>query len=675
MKCSTQQVATGFGHYVRELQALGLKRSEATRLSHLITRWTKSRGPNGCLDYLDALGETLKSYLYNLPKPQTKVWIKTDHEGFPSVLTFIKGKHSRRTIKKIGASKRLIRLVGMTKSQVKKFTDAVLGPVVQQSVIDGMLTEFILPGARHFRRTSKEKYISIGSHLGLYPIKAIGKSKRKKSHSLLAARQFFGDLLHLEPLWENRYVKEFFDRTIKTYTTQTWVPTSIADFVDMTRSACSAVDGVVGDDKVGVLGTTQEPGGKLRCFASPRTIYQVMFVPLFDYLMDLLAQLPEDCTKDQDKGANFAFERIQKGLMTHSIDLSNATDRFPYALQRRVLQFFNIPEGLLEVLDFAVKGTWKCPKELGSEISWSQGQPLGLLPSFSMFALTHHFLIRGIYLKLGLSEFDYRLLGDDVLIGNTRVAEIYKNLMEQMSVSISQQKSYSSCNYAEFAGYQISEELFRPGKFREPTPQNIVAKLKDAKNPYAYLPKRLISAEMIQEAFPYGLQVPSDEVLKKYPLETLKALYNALKVGPKEYLLSREIASMMSHFHLWKAQDWSTQYTNLTSRYRLYPQIDVMLEPLYSGPENLARATINGVIQALLFCEDNIVEDIIARIRQDDPEFRYNGRFQACRYIAQTYPEFTFGSQEYDRRLNLLARFHEMEFSITQLSRLLAKVG
>ena len=58
----------------------------------------------------------------------------------------------------------------------------------------------------------------------------------------------------------------------------------------------------VSNGLVGNLGITQERGGKLRVFAFPNLLFQVMLNPMKASLLRILKRIPEDCTHDQQKG-------------------------------------------------------------------------------------------------------------------------------------------------------------------------------------------------------------------------------------------------------------------------------------------------------------------------------------------------------------------------------------
>lgn len=69
---------------------------------------------------------------------------------------------------------------------------------------------------------------------------------------------------------------------------------------------------------------------------------------------------------------------------------------------------------------------------------------MGILSSWSVFALTHHAIIEYAAKVEGFYSFrDYVVLGDDVAIFDTKVAIRYQTFMKSLGVTISPQKSLS----------------------------------------------------------------------------------------------------------------------------------------------------------------------------------------------------------------------------------------
>ena len=201
----------------------------------------------------------------------------------------------------------------------------------------------------------------------------------------------------------------------------------------------------------GKISLASEPAGKTRLFAICNFWVQTILKPLHDALMQALKLFPTDGTFDQTK----QFNRIlleTKGKSTYCFDLTKATDRFPIILQQVLLgvivneQFAQAWMKLISHLPFRYNHT---------DYFWKVGQPLGAFSSWAMFALTHHFVVQYCYFKVTnrLKWFnDYALLGDDIVIWHSKVAQYYLSFMSDIGVSINLQKSYIGLsNTGEFA--------------------------------------------------------------------------------------------------------------------------------------------------------------------------------------------------------------------------------
>lgn len=180
---------------------------------------------------------------------------------------------------------------------------------------------------------------------------------------------------------------------------------------------------------------------------------------MHDVLMSCLASIPMDCTNNQGK-----FSRLDLSKPSFCFDLANCTDRFPISFQKRVLESITSKlmadswEKILIGLPF---------KYLEEDYSYKRGQPMGAYTSFPMFALSHHVLIKVASLRADIKHYkDYAVLGDDVIIQNELVASHYRNLMKELDVEISVNKSFCGNtiefakryfhNGVEFTGFSIS---------------------------------------------------------------------------------------------------------------------------------------------------------------------------------------------------------------------------
>lgn len=88
----------------------------------------------------------------------------------------------------------------------------------------------------------------------------------------------------------------------------------------------------------------EEAAGKIRVFALIDSITQSVLAPLHKSLFDLLKEIPNDGTFDQDSSVKRSIEKSQRVGYAYSFDLSSATDRLPRILTGEILEkIFGLP--------------------------------------------------------------------------------------------------------------------------------------------------------------------------------------------------------------------------------------------------------------------------------------------------------------------------------------------
>jgi hypothetical protein len=212
-------------------------------------------------------------------------------------------------------------------------------------------------------------------------------------------------------------------------------------------------------NNVGKIGLIQEPGFKLRAVANPGRVYQQALSALGDDLYGILKNMPWDCTHDQ----TFPFLTIQKhmrdGNTAHAVDLSNATDKFPFELQYRMLHHMYIRKDAIELFADLSRADWRTSLDTGT-IQWTTGQPLGLYPSFASFALCHGLML---YALNGFSHNSmFYVLGDDVIILNDSLYSKYMRFLNNMGIPHAPSKTLSSNIITEFGGKLITHNRVIP---------------------------------------------------------------------------------------------------------------------------------------------------------------------------------------------------------------------
>lgn len=220
---------------------------------------------------------------------------------------------------------------------------------------------------------------------------------------------------------------------------------------------------------LGKLGYKVEPAGKIRVFAMVDSITQCVMKPLHDLLFSILRKLVTDGTFDQIRPAQRLIDLGHRKFW--SFDLSSATDRFPLALQQALLSVLigpRLAELWARILVMRFFLTPRAPKGVSgppadTPVVYGAGQPMGALTSWAAFSLTHHCLVQyAAYRALGLYGFfrDYALLGDDIVIANANVAQVYLVLLREIGVEYGLAKSLISST----GGFEFAKRTFAHGK-------------------------------------------------------------------------------------------------------------------------------------------------------------------------------------------------------------------
>lgn len=196
---------------------------------------------------------------------------------------------------------------------------------------------------------------------------------------------------------------------------------------------------------LGKLGLKQEAAGKMRVFAMVDPVTQWAMYPIHRFIFDfILDKIPMDGTFNQLRPLNASLKWSQM----YSLDLSAATDRLPLSLQKDIVNF--IFPGLGESWGIALTDRFYSVPG-ASPVQYAVGQPMGAYSSWSLLALTNHFLVQfsarkaGVVGK-GIPFVDYAILGDDVVIGHKKVATSYLEVLAICGVKCGLHKSLLSPN-------------------------------------------------------------------------------------------------------------------------------------------------------------------------------------------------------------------------------------
>lgn len=435
-----------YGRFVlRRLKTFGVKSRDAWLVSNWLTSQLRSMGETRGLAFIKDVGLAL-TYAIVKDEKRRVPWVKC-HSRFPVALNCLR-RYPTAILLRVSTLFKVVVLEKLTPGQVQKFQSAVQSeprPV-------GSLREL---SATIIRGVSHLGYPDFPSEID-YPSVAT-KWRQFESES--------GDT----PLTAGPPILESIARvkSAPVWALPNWERALYpANVPVLSRAKLPDIDGYVG-----TIGCTQEPGGKARFFAAPHAIYQALLDPLYQFVKRLLSRFQSDCTDNQEKGALWAQDRLKAGKPVVSADTRNATDLFPYIPQVDALRHLGVDDSWILALDFLVRGEWKLPDYMvalfkADSISWTNGQPLGIIVSFCLYALCHNALLFALAAELGLDPNDsFRILGDDVVMVPELYPE-YRRILLGAGVTFSDEKSFSSQYYAEFAGYRILPGLMlRPGKW------------------------------------------------------------------------------------------------------------------------------------------------------------------------------------------------------------------
>jgi len=334
------------------------------------------------------------------------------------------------------------------------------------------------------------------------------------------------------------------------------------------------------DPSVRRLSVIQDPELKARLVGIVDYFTQVVLEPLAVQLFDLLRLFPQDRTFTQDP-----YIARKEGQKYHSLDLSNATDRFPLSLQKQLLAemlggvFAHAWGALMTFNDF------KTPD--GKSVRYAVGQPIGARSSWPMFTLTHHLVVQYAAHLVGEFPFkDYILLGDDIVITNDKVSEKYVELITDFGVEISPHKTHVSETTYEFA-----KRWFHMGIEVTGFPVNSIKSTLSS-------PLELFSAVLTQ--FDRGL-VPLNFTGS---VESVVMLYSRLSWNAKKLTALRVLLGSfrftlrnLRSFNPDEVRNFFATNTWSNDEY-VIPASEVMLE---SELSRVSSAVVNGIVMGLTF--------------------------------------------------------------------------
>lgn len=189
-------------------------------------------------------------------------------------------------------------------------------------------------------------------------------------------------------------------------------------------------------------------------------VSQCVLKPIHQAQAAFMRKMDCDYTFDQDRYKNFILKYysipIDKRDNMYSIDLKEATDRFPMSLQVHFMTLYLGGKEEAEAWRTVMVGTPFCylgrDYAIEREVTYRTGQPMGAYSSWTTFAMCHHIIILYLCDKLGVKpDESYCVLGDDALIVGDQLYAGYLEVMQELKVEVQVTKTFKSKRFLEFA--------------------------------------------------------------------------------------------------------------------------------------------------------------------------------------------------------------------------------
>lgn len=208
---------------------------------------------------------------------------------------------------------------------------------------------------------------------------------------------------------------------------------------------------------VSKLYALQDRSCKTRVIAILDSYSQIALRPIHHMLDEILRKNPNDFTFNQFGGVQY-LKGLDRELV--SIDLKSATDTIPAQLSFAILQHIISKSKKKDLSDkeyFELIESCRITMTErpftsvdGSQHYYKTGQPMGAYASFPLLAITNHFLCLLATELVGYQHVPYAIVGDDIVIGDRKVAYKYIELVKELGIPINYTKNVEGRKTFEF---------------------------------------------------------------------------------------------------------------------------------------------------------------------------------------------------------------------------------
>lgn len=417
--------------------------SECIKYFSWFDRQVQGRGIRGALAKAKAVHHLAVSYMLKQPV-RPKYWIALDKQGFPKCV---------KSLKKYTRSNNGIQAVNSLLAYYRQIVLPALpdfGPITEEgTAVSNVLLDELMSNVPDDWKFNPES---------LDAPKIIFRSRRgPNGHATFTCAEDLQALQDDPELYQ----------ALETYL----LASNGDDILDIMESL--EEDLVQASDKKvhSRLAVKREGGGKSRIFAIADYWTQVALKPLHDKVFKILRDLPYDCTFNQNLGIPIIKSWTKFDDDIYCFDLRSATSRWPLSFQTHLLNFLTLSPTFAEA--WGALMAHRSFHYRGRTYRWQVGQPLGALSSWGMFALSHHLVVLTAYQRAVLIDptvkLTYYMLGDDIAIKGKLLAEAYKEIVQDLGVTIQEDKTITG-EAAEFC-----KRHFIDGSEVSPVPVKLIA--------------------------------------------------------------------------------------------------------------------------------------------------------------------------------------------------------
>lgn len=213
---------------------------------------------------------------------------------------------------------------------------------------------------------------------------------------------------------------------------------------------------------VGNFAMLQQGGAKLRSICNVNRYVNYTLEPFAKALEKGWYAHPAIAVLDQPSGLAWAQQKLKEGTRLTSMDLTSATDLLDFrALTRALSRLGDRTPILCETVKYFESMAQKplYSPDLDAGLHFNTGQPLGMAGSFQILTIMNYLAGAAAAKAVGLDPKDsFRVVGDD-MICDSRMAQAYAQVIEDLRGKTNAEKALESDRYGEFLSHIVTRDM------------------------------------------------------------------------------------------------------------------------------------------------------------------------------------------------------------------------